>query len=374
MADCGICFSPIEKEDNPQGLLNSCDHVFCHLCISAWAASTNTCPHCKKRFNRITTVMVTKDSETGAEKEEVKVQKIRKRNLRVDDESSDEDDEVGPNGMSRLVVLCKICQDPVILKEMVSCERRNCEYVAHQRCLGLTGELPDRWFCVEHGGTEQGPTEPPPPAEVFTPMPDLPIGTLGTGEVKDLEALNDVMTAQRNNGLAELRRRKENREAEAKRKRAEAAAKAVLVVPGKKRAREEPPQLLSLEELERKIYIEELANLRDLQHHSRVARGQEIGLRMDTWDSMGNMVIRQKSQKEEEADTKRYQEEQARVEAILKQRARACAQSYVERVREARKQHEEAAAQRQVLREHAALLKLQSLISKRRTATPKKQE
>lgn len=38
---CGICFTEDIEE---QGILNSCIHVFCFMCIFEWSKVTNTCP------------------------------------------------------------------------------------------------------------------------------------------------------------------------------------------------------------------------------------------------------------------------------------------------------------------------------------------
>jgi len=47
---CGICFEKLEI----QGILDSCQHLFCFLCIEHWSKTSNTCPMCKARFRQLT--------------------------------------------------------------------------------------------------------------------------------------------------------------------------------------------------------------------------------------------------------------------------------------------------------------------------------
>jgi len=48
--ECCICSLPISV----QGLLDSCKHVFCLVCILKWGDIENTCPICKQRFTTVT--------------------------------------------------------------------------------------------------------------------------------------------------------------------------------------------------------------------------------------------------------------------------------------------------------------------------------
>jgi hypothetical protein len=68
--ECAICYENIQT----QGMLNSCDHCFCHACISKWAESSTTCPMCKQRFTQITK----KDLHSG---KIARAEKVTKRDL-----------------------------------------------------------------------------------------------------------------------------------------------------------------------------------------------------------------------------------------------------------------------------------------------------
>jgi len=61
-AECGICFEKVEC----QGVLDSCNHVFCSDCIRKWAKTENTCPQCKRRFKSITRYTI--NAEDGSRK------------------------------------------------------------------------------------------------------------------------------------------------------------------------------------------------------------------------------------------------------------------------------------------------------------------
>jgi len=46
---CSICYNPIDL----QGKLETCTHEFCFPCIQKWSMQENSCPMCKRRFNKI---------------------------------------------------------------------------------------------------------------------------------------------------------------------------------------------------------------------------------------------------------------------------------------------------------------------------------
>ena len=49
---CAICF---EEMDETAARIECCQHRFCFSCIEEWATNqSNSCPICKKRFNKIT--------------------------------------------------------------------------------------------------------------------------------------------------------------------------------------------------------------------------------------------------------------------------------------------------------------------------------
>ena len=49
---CTICIEEVEYAK--QARINGCNHKFCFDCIKEWATkSSNTCPNCKKKFDKI---------------------------------------------------------------------------------------------------------------------------------------------------------------------------------------------------------------------------------------------------------------------------------------------------------------------------------
>ncbi|KAK7201797.1 Ring finger domain/Zinc finger, C3HC4 type (RING finger)/PHD-finger containing protein [Novymonas esmeraldas] len=141
---CAICFTDIHAVHNPRGRLNSCDHLFCSLCIKEWAKNTNVCPSCKARFTRIYTC----DPDTNKEEET----KVRKRNYVAwettyyENEAGDEDDAIGQEALLSSVV-CDVCQQSENAVRMIFCDRRQCNYAAHLDCLGMT-ERPLTFLCA----------------------------------------------------------------------------------------------------------------------------------------------------------------------------------------------------------------------------------
>jgi hypothetical protein len=85
--ECAICYDNIKQ----QGILNSCDHAFCHECISKWSKESTTCPVCKQRFSRIQQ----KDLESGKTSGP---KRVAERNL-PGDYGQDYDDYHQHNGM-----------------------------------------------------------------------------------------------------------------------------------------------------------------------------------------------------------------------------------------------------------------------------------
>lgn len=49
--NCGICF--LEEGNTFRGLIDSCDHHFCFLCIIEWSKIESRCPLCRERFSSI---------------------------------------------------------------------------------------------------------------------------------------------------------------------------------------------------------------------------------------------------------------------------------------------------------------------------------
>lgn len=139
---CGICFCEVDPVDNPRGILNSCDHLFCLYCITTWAKDTNVCPHCKARFTRITSQGCDGD---GA------VVKVRRKNYRGWEEQYEQDDDEDQDNVAAAVlasVVCKMCHSGANAARMLFCDRRTCHFVAHLDCLGLR-EAPQTYVCPQ---------------------------------------------------------------------------------------------------------------------------------------------------------------------------------------------------------------------------------
>ena len=49
--NCGICF--LEEGKTTRGLIDSCGHYFCFLCIIEWSKIESRCPLCRGRFSTI---------------------------------------------------------------------------------------------------------------------------------------------------------------------------------------------------------------------------------------------------------------------------------------------------------------------------------
>lgn len=48
---CCICISDIKKRE--EASLDGCTHKYCKGCITEWAKTENSCPQCKRKFNKI---------------------------------------------------------------------------------------------------------------------------------------------------------------------------------------------------------------------------------------------------------------------------------------------------------------------------------
>lgn len=56
---CVICMSTVKNKAN----IDSCKHEFCRKCIVKWAETENSCPCCRKKFNKVSTEKSTKKVE-----------------------------------------------------------------------------------------------------------------------------------------------------------------------------------------------------------------------------------------------------------------------------------------------------------------------
>lgn len=141
---CGICFTDISPKENPRGVINSCDHLFCSYCINEWAKHTNLCPMCKARFTRVTTT-----DAAGVES----ITKVRRRNY-VNWEADDGDDEGDEEVMASVV--CNVCRSSENPIQMIFCDRRSCTFMAHLECVKLR-ERPLTFLCESCKGEEVKP-------------------------------------------------------------------------------------------------------------------------------------------------------------------------------------------------------------------------
>lgn len=51
---CVICMDPIQQKN--MASLDTCDHKYCVGCIKEWAKTENSCPQCKRKFKKITSL------------------------------------------------------------------------------------------------------------------------------------------------------------------------------------------------------------------------------------------------------------------------------------------------------------------------------
>lgn len=121
-AQCSICLEEIKDLANP----NNCNHDFCKACLIHWSKDcTNTCPLCKKPFNKIYIY------EKGKRKE-IKVERKKMKNF--------EEVEIYPRDD------CYVCGNVGDEDNMIVCSL--CKYnVCHYYCDRLKEFPRDRWYC-----------------------------------------------------------------------------------------------------------------------------------------------------------------------------------------------------------------------------------
>lgn len=108
---CTICIE--EVKETHLAKIECCNHVFCKDCIHEWAFKTeNTCPNCKKSFNKI----ITKTEE-----------------IKVPDKSE----------LKKDALECEICEQ-VITDEERHLHCGHCMDSAHLSCLRET-----RWDIID---------------------------------------------------------------------------------------------------------------------------------------------------------------------------------------------------------------------------------
>lgn len=101
------------------------------MCIKEWATKAeNTCPLCKKKFNKITYT---------DEKGDVQHLKIEDKRQRIDDDGYIIDEQSDDR--------CYVCSSDENPEQMIICDV--CDYsVAHTYCLGFGNQIPEEdWIC-----------------------------------------------------------------------------------------------------------------------------------------------------------------------------------------------------------------------------------
>jgi len=73
---CVIC---MEDKVGRLGALNCCSHTFCANCILKWSETSNTCPICVRRFNKVTEFESGSSKQSGTKKRKLKTHKIKKQ-------------------------------------------------------------------------------------------------------------------------------------------------------------------------------------------------------------------------------------------------------------------------------------------------------
>ena len=141
MAVCGIC-----HEDNllDIGEIDSCEHRFCHECISKWSQIESKCPFCKVRFSCITRRQLTSPlrgnvSPNGCLGGTVVARtEVPERDQRVVFED--------PTFLEWLEGLaCIICNGSENEDQLLLCD--GCDQACHTYCLGLNSVPEEAWFC-----------------------------------------------------------------------------------------------------------------------------------------------------------------------------------------------------------------------------------
>eukprot|EP01060_Flectonema_neradi_P041118 TRINITY_DN963_c6_g1_i1.p1 TRINITY_DN963_c6_g1~~TRINITY_DN963_c6_g1_i1.p1 ORF type:complete len:115 (+),score=12.18 TRINITY_DN963_c6_g1_i1:53-397(+) len=69
---CGICHDPViirgmitTKKRGTKGEGSGCGHLYCFECIGKWATVSNSCPLCRREFNRLFKIQVNTSKRIG---------------------------------------------------------------------------------------------------------------------------------------------------------------------------------------------------------------------------------------------------------------------------------------------------------------------
>lgn len=134
LATCGVCL--LEEGMSLRGLIDSCEHYFCFVCIMEWAKVESRCPICKRRFSTIR--RPPKDGVFFSE---------RIVNVPVRDQvyCYNGNATIGPSDPYSQVK-CSICSLATDEELLLLCDL--CDSAAHSYCVGLGATVPEGdWFC-----------------------------------------------------------------------------------------------------------------------------------------------------------------------------------------------------------------------------------
>ncbi|KAK8967224.1 hypothetical protein KSP40_PGU003032 [Platanthera guangdongensis] len=132
--NCGICL--LGAGLKVRGLIDSCDHYFCFICIIEWAKVESRCPMCKQRFR-----FILRPKVPGLFVSE-SVFEIPIRN-QVYHPSGNESSALSE---SYDQVSCKICHGTNDDELLLLCDL--CDSASHTFCVGLDYTVPeDNWYC-----------------------------------------------------------------------------------------------------------------------------------------------------------------------------------------------------------------------------------
>lgn len=142
MLVCGICH---EDDLLDIGEIDSCEHRFCHECISKWSQIESKCPFCKVRFSCITRRLLTSPLKGNVSPSGPLVggtvvarTEVPERDQRVVFED--------PTFLEWLEGLaCIICNGSENEDQLLLCD--GCDQACHTYCLGLSSVPEEAWFC-----------------------------------------------------------------------------------------------------------------------------------------------------------------------------------------------------------------------------------
>ncbi|GKV25165.1 hypothetical protein SLEP1_g34643 [Rubroshorea leprosula] len=131
---CGICLS--EGARLIRGIIDSCDHFFCFVCIMEWSKVESRCPMCKRRFSTIL-----RPPKVGVFTSE-RVVNVPHR----DQAHHPYGNVTGGTFDPYARVQCSVCQNAANEHLLLLCDL--CDTASHTYCIGLGATVPEGdWFC-----------------------------------------------------------------------------------------------------------------------------------------------------------------------------------------------------------------------------------